>query len=414
MPARIVVLASLLLLAHRAWAQPSADSEARRYFRQGNASSAQGHYADALASYREAYRLQPRPSVLFNIARCEELLGDYEASYADFERLLALEKSSGELRAEAQAKLSELAGRLTVAVQVTSLPAGAELSVDGAQAGSTPAIVRVRVGRHTLRLTAPGVLPKEIALDARPGATPPIDVVLARLAHVEVSAEPADAHIRPLDVAGESTSGRWTADVPEGTHRFAIERPGYAAAEIEIRARAGENVLERVALHKRDGVLVVRANVPGAAVSLDGIPAGLVPSAEGGLRLEVGEGPHELIVERPGLRSFRGRVVATAERTATVDVRLAPARSSRARIATWTLGGAGVASLLAGSVFGVLAIDDRIEYDRTHSAEVADRLDSRALTADVLLGVGAASLLAAALVHHYATREDSRATIAQP
>ena len=412
MRALAIAFASLIAVPAQAW--QSNPAEARRHFQHGNASSAAGRYADALASYRESYRQMPRPNVLFNIARCEELLGDHEAAFLDYQRFLEQAEAANPLRADARAKIDEIAPRIAVVVPVASIPPDAEVFVDGAAAAAahTPAILRLRAGSHRLRLQAPGAEPKEVTVDARPGAAAPVDVVLARLAHLEITTEPSDARIRRIDGDGTAV-GRLAADVPAGRHRFSIDGAGYSATEVELVAAAGETVRQRVTLRKQEGVLLVRSNVAGAGVSLDGVPTGLTPTAPDALRLPLGEGVHEVIVERPGLRSWRGQVHAAAGRTFVMDVRLLPERSRAARIATWSLGGAGAAATLAGCIFGVLAIEDRLEYDRSHSSDVADRLNSRATAADVLLGVGVASLAVAAIVHLY-SRGASEAKLAEP
>src|SRR5262249_46645576 len=152
----MVLLVSLLAVATQARARQSTESEARRHFQKGNASSAEGRYGDALASYREAYRLQPRPNVLFNIARCEELLGDSEAAYRDYRAFFEHADGANPLRADARAKMEALAQTITVAVSITSIPAGAAVFVDGASDGTarTPAILRLRPGAHRVRLQA--------------------------------------------------------------------------------------------------------------------------------------------------------------------------------------------------------------------------------------------------------------------
>ncbi|HEX6822077.1 MAG TPA: PEGA domain-containing protein [Candidatus Sulfotelmatobacter sp.] len=69
----------------------------------------------------------------------------------------------------------EMLGPKTIPLRIVSVPAGALLKVDGAEAGNTPMMVRLTVGTHQLDLTkegyAPGHTPIEVTSDELPGGS---------------------------------------------------------------------------------------------------------------------------------------------------------------------------------------------------------------------------------------------------
>jgi hypothetical protein len=76
--------------------------------------------------------------------------------------------------AGAPAGVTLLAGK-TIPLRVISVPAGANLKVDGEDAGTTPRVVDFTIGSHTLDFSkegyAPGSTPLEVAADELPGGS---------------------------------------------------------------------------------------------------------------------------------------------------------------------------------------------------------------------------------------------------
>jgi hypothetical protein len=69
----------------------------------------------------------------------------------------------------------DMLGAKTIPLRIISVPAGANLKVDGKESGITPVMVRLTVGPHQLDLTkdgyAPGMTPLEITPDELPGGS---------------------------------------------------------------------------------------------------------------------------------------------------------------------------------------------------------------------------------------------------
>ena len=92
-------LAALLLLGaasaallpmSAALAQPEAQAEAKAHtlFETGREAYDHGRFTEALALYEQAYRLSPRPGMLFNIGRAAEADSDYVRAIEAYERYL--------------------------------------------------------------------------------------------------------------------------------------------------------------------------------------------------------------------------------------------------------------------------------------------------------------------------------------
>jgi tetratricopeptide (TPR) repeat protein len=118
-PLRVALLAAVLASASLVLLAPApaaaADSarlrDARAHYEQAVAHYNLDEFAPALAEFREAYRIKPDPSFLFNIAQCHRKLGQNEAALdyyrkylrnmpdapnrADVERIVAELKAKG-------------------------------------------------------------------------------------------------------------------------------------------------------------------------------------------------------------------------------------------------------------------------------------------------------------------------------
>ena len=80
---------------------------AREHFTAARTAYEAGHYDDALAGFRKAYELSPRPEFLINFAQVYRKLGRLDEAQAECERFLAAAPGSP-LRAEAQKLLEAI------------------------------------------------------------------------------------------------------------------------------------------------------------------------------------------------------------------------------------------------------------------------------------------------------------------
>ena len=140
-PTREILAAGALVLAvlsrcPRAVAQTN---EARAAFQAGVQAYAGQHYAEALESFRTAYRIRPHPSVLVNLANCYVALNRPQDAISTFERFLndPTVTPSQQQRTEIATALAE-ARRHLATINVLVFPPGAEVYLDGDLAGTSP------------------------------------------------------------------------------------------------------------------------------------------------------------------------------------------------------------------------------------------------------------------------------------
>lgn len=83
----------MVLMVLCAWMAPAradepAQKQARQAFTRGSQHFDLGEYADALADFKEAYRLVSDPVFLFNIAQCQRQLGDRQQAIRSYRMYL--------------------------------------------------------------------------------------------------------------------------------------------------------------------------------------------------------------------------------------------------------------------------------------------------------------------------------------
>jgi tetratricopeptide (TPR) repeat protein len=129
-PLRVALLAAAVVLTLFTPAAANADSarlrEARAHYEQAVANYNLDEYAPALAEFREAYRIKPDPSFLFNIAQCHRKLGQNDAAL-DFYRKYLRNLPDAPNRADVERMIAELHAKET-APQPDATPAPAPVA----------------------------------------------------------------------------------------------------------------------------------------------------------------------------------------------------------------------------------------------------------------------------------------------
>ena len=144
-----------------------AREEAARRFEEGTRLYTAGSYRAAIDEFEAANAIEPAPANLFNIARCYEKLAELRTALQHYERYL--EDPNAPDRALVERRVAELRA-LPVELFVATAPAGARLWVDGRgdpETERTPSVVRLRPGRHLVRVERDGYRPAERSVDLR-------------------------------------------------------------------------------------------------------------------------------------------------------------------------------------------------------------------------------------------------------
>lgn len=165
---RPLVLLTILGSTSVAAAQPAAPNpsaaapataEARERFQRGVALYREGSFDAALAEFRRAYEIAPNYRILYNLAQVQVERHDSVAALNLFGQYLQQGGSEidGERRAQVERDMQALRGRvadLTIESNIT----GAQLAIDGVEAGTLPLAgpIQVNSGVRQLTLSKPG------------------------------------------------------------------------------------------------------------------------------------------------------------------------------------------------------------------------------------------------------------------
>jgi hypothetical protein len=202
-----VVMAGLLL------STPPGDVEqARADFERGAALYRAGDFRAALAAFEAAQARAPAPQALFNIARCQERLGQLADAVDSYTAYLAAAPEAPD-RAAVTARVQELRARLPLEASLRiSVEPPSPVAVDGEPAGSSPVSVRLAPGTHRVRAAQDGYQPLEREVELAPGGRVQLELSLVPLVPVAGGTERApEAAVR--DTVGplpKSQPRRWT------------------------------------------------------------------------------------------------------------------------------------------------------------------------------------------------------------
>jgi tetratricopeptide (TPR) repeat protein len=292
--------------------------DARLYFNAGARAYAAGKFAAAVRAFEEAYRIEPRPGLVFSIAQA-------------YRRQYFIDR--------AKENLTE---------SIDHYRRYLELDPDGARRGDTAEAL------SELEPLASRLSPAEVARSPAPPSRPATQLMISS----------------PVDDVAISLDGRsagtlpYIAAVTPGVHQVALTAAGYVDYQRDVRVLDGSVVPLDVALKEKPARLSVVAP-DGARIAVDGRFRGVSPSAP----LTLTPGRHyvtvalngheaysrELDVARDESRKLRADLPATAQRTA-----------------AWVLIGTGATALLAG---GGLLIGAVVRENSAKSATIDTAAD---------------------------------------
>ena len=272
-------------------------------------------------AFRFDLRLLPGLVVVDSVAGAEIRVGGMEGVFAPGEEI-ALEPGTWALSISAP-RYKNLDIPLTVegggeretfaaqlepdwaAVTVSSEPAGAEIRSENRLLGTTPATVELLSGQRVLAFSRPGFATHREELTVVAGSPQVLPLVRLQPAAgvLRVLTDPPGASIT---VNGDFRGGTpATVEViPGRAHRVVVARAGYESQErIVTLARGAEQALN-IRLEPRLGTIRVLIQPEGAAVLVNGEPAGHAP-----IDLQLPAAEHELEFRREGYVAQQRKVV---------------------------------------------------------------------------------------------------------
>ncbi len=395
-----LVLTTVALAPAAARADDASESRTRREL--GQEYYRQGRYQEALDMFLEAYRLVPMPTLAHDVAQTYALLDRPVQAFNWYQTFLRASEGDEHLasaRAETESALGTLAPRVAL-LQLTSDPPGAEVFVDRVELGSwgtTPVLLAIPGGAHTLTFRAAGHHDGTQPVEATIGATVALAITLPPiLGTLVVSTEPSGATIeneRSGEVLGTTPL---RVEVPVGELRIRARRDGWVDAQRTVDVSEAQETSVSITLPREAStvaVLSVEGEPEGARVLVDDRDVGAVP-----LTLDtIGVGTHRVRVESAGLEGISREVVLEAGGATRLAVTLRPPSSWEWPALRWIGYGVGAATVIGGAVAGGMALVQRDAFFADPTRAALDTQRSTALSADVLVATGTV-ILAVTLV----------------
>ena len=319
-PAPVVVAAGDIPAASQA-------DEAQFHFLRGNRAYQEKRYEDALSSWYTSNRLVANRNVQFNIARCLEKLSRYDEAFRAWSTLLSQPLAEKEQKTASEA-IDQLRPHLAL-LEIKTDPDGAVVYAgrrDLGALGVTPKLIALTPGKMSILLERSGYRPAELSADLERGKQVSLSATLERIyGTVEIRRVPADAEIRRDFMDGEIVrKGPGGFRVVPGPIVLFISAPGYLAQRIALTAQPDQNTVADVPLPVAtppSGALVVRSNIPGALIKLDGKEAGFCPA----VIENIPTGPRQIEIVEEGRKTFTTQIDIKKDERAFVDARLGKA-----------------------------------------------------------------------------------------
>lgn len=289
--------------------------EAEFRFRRGAELYAKRDYAGALSEFFTSNRLVHNRNVVFNIARTLEQLGRVDEAYRYYASMLDEPLPEADKR-DVEVSLKRLSAKVAL-VRVESDPPGANIYVDRRDLGvlgQTPRTLALPPRPAKVILDLAGHYPEEKSVSPSVGRMVSVKLALPTIyGKVELQLSPADAAAH-LD-AEDGPEVRSGEKILPGRHVLWITAPGAVTQAVPVDVPAEKSVAVRASLVPRPpptGALVVRANVDGALIVIDGKESGFTPGVVEG----VVAGKHQVSVVAEGRETLSRPVeIAANERT---------------------------------------------------------------------------------------------------
>lgn len=209
-------------------------------------------------------------------------------------------------------------------VNIVTIPANAEIAVDGQPLGTTPRTVLLAPGTHAARLSAPGVPATFENFEVGETSTDVSFRLPSATVSVLLVSEPEGATVtRNGSVVG--TTPKLLPEERVGRYEYEFSLNGYRPhrTEIDLTGPAPRRVFAK--LVSSSATLHIESTPAGAEVSVNGTACGAAPATV----QQVPEGESTVLVSMPGYKPFQTQIRLAAGDEKTLNAPLEPIPSVR-------------------------------------------------------------------------------------
>jgi hypothetical protein len=326
-------LALFLVLAFASAASPAfAQAEAQNEIAAGDKAARTKDWNAALTHYQASLHATPSwrsqlgvADALFQLGR----LGEAYETYDDAKSTYGTKYGPGE-KGLVNARLKELAAK-TGWLSIRIADPGAAVELDGKSIGTSPvpALVRVSVGSHEVRVTKAGFAPFVGRAEVPSDGKAVVDVALSVAAtqgHVIVHANGNDSLRVTIDGVDVGATP-WEGDVPPGQHQIGGRGSMASATPQTIDVVAGARLTVDLPAASTAAHVQVRTNDGKGLIYIDGGIKG-----EGAFAGDVTPGPHTIVVSREGYERYEKSLTLGPNETSAETVTLQPVASVGASV----------------------------------------------------------------------------------
>jgi formylglycine-generating enzyme required for sulfatase activity len=203
-------------------------------------------------------------------------------------------------------------------LQISTIPAGAHVSVDAADNGVAPVVVDAPSGVRQVRISAPNLKAWESSVVLKAGEALNIGPITLGQpdAHLTLTSLPTGAEV----TIGGTLRGRTPLDVdlPAGIdHEIVVNSPGYAAWTHAVFADSGKKIVLNARLEFVGSRVTIQGTPDGAQLFIDGEERGRTPQS-----LDLSATEHRIEVRKEGWVTYTGTVTPAQGLDRTVQYRL--------------------------------------------------------------------------------------------
>lgn len=140
-------------------------TQARALFQEGQAAYTAGNYEGAVARWEEAFALDPRPQLQYNLAQAYGRLGQLDKELAALQRFVEGGLGDPATLDAARLRIAAVQDRLArTGLRLTGGPEGAAVRIDGEARGTLPMqeAVHLEAGQHHIEVRLRGYYPRNV------------------------------------------------------------------------------------------------------------------------------------------------------------------------------------------------------------------------------------------------------------